>query len=227
MKKIIFVLSILICSLSFAQEKKFEKPDYKKIEKNIKKENTNLHYKTLMSRYIKADSTMTLEEKRHLYYGYTFDKNYSPYSHSDYTDSLRVVIEKDSLSNDDWKKVENFTNKMLEENPFDLRAINFQLYALEQSKNLEGFTNRFTQLKIIIDALASSGNGVSKESAYYVINTSHEYDLINILGFQFGGSQSLVEHYDYLTLQENDAKLKGFYFDVTPCLNSLSKTFKD
>ena len=31
----------------------------------------------------------------------------------------------------------------------------------------------------------------------------------NILGFQFGGTQSLIEHYDYLTLSENQAKIEG------------------
>ena len=66
-----------------------------------------------------------------------------------------------------------------------------------------------------------------KKEAFYVIYTSHEYDLLNILGFQFGGSQSLIEHYDYLTLAENEAKIEGLYFDVSPCLNSMSKMFKE
>jgi len=47
--------------------------------------------------------------------------------------------------------------------------------------------------------------------------------LLDILGFQFGGSQSLIGHYDYLTVQPNEADIEGVYFDVSPCLGSLSK----
>jgi hypothetical protein len=116
---------------------------------------------------------------------------------------------------------------MLLDNPFDLSAINYQLYSLEQMGNKKSFDKKVTQLGTIVDVLISSGNGKSKKDAFYVIYTSHEYDLLNILGFQFGGSQSLIEHYDYLTLAENEAKLEGLFFDVSPCLNSMSKMFKE
>ena len=227
MKRIILVSFILISSLSYSQDWDFEKPNYKKIEKNIKKKNSNLFYKSLMNRFQNADSTMTLEEKRHLYYGYTFDENYSPYSRSDYGDSLRVVLQKEKLDSLDLIKVVDFTDKMLLDNPFDLNAINYQLYSLEQMGDKTTFNKKVTQLRNIVDALMSSGNGKSKKEAFYVIYTSHEYDLLNILGFQFGGSQSLIEHYDYLTLAENEAKIEGLYFDVSPCLNSMSKMFKE
>jgi hypothetical protein len=227
MKKIILILFLLLSPLSYSQDWDFEKPDYKKIEQNIKKNQSNLFYETLMNRFLQADSTMTLEEKRHLYYGYTFDEKYSPYSHSDYGDSLRVVLQKEKLDSLDLINVVDFTDKMLLDNPFDLSAINYQLYSLEQMGNKKTFEKKVTQLKTIVDALISSGNGESKKNAFYVIYTSHEYDLLNILGFQFGGSQSLIEHYDYLTLAENEAKLEGLFFDVSPCLNSMSKMFKE
>ncbi|WP_452220862.1 DUF4919 domain-containing protein [Lacinutrix salivirga] len=227
MKKIILITFILIGHLSYSQDWDFEKPNYKKIEKNIKKKKSNLFYKTLMSRFQKADSTMTLDEKRHLYYGYIFDKNYSPYSRSDYRDSLRVVLRKEKMDSLDLNRIVEFTNKMLFENPFNLNAINYQLYSLEKLGNKESFDKRVNQLRIIVDALMSSGNGKSKKEAFYVIYTSHEYDLLNFLGLQFGGSQSLIEHYDYLTIAENEDKLEGLYFDVSPCLKSLSKMFKE
>ncbi|MBT0607268.1 DUF4919 domain-containing protein [Aequorivita echinoideorum] len=227
MKKIILASLILISFFSYSQDWDFEKPDYQKIEKNIKKKNSNLFYESLMERFQNADSTMTLEEKRHLYYGYTFDEKYSPYSRSEYGDSLRAVLQKEKLDSVDLKKVVDFTNKMLVDNPFDLNAINYQLYSLEQLGDKTTFNKKVTQFRTVVDVLMSSGNGKSKEDAFYVIYTSHEYALLNILGFEFGGSQSLIEHYDYLTLAENEANLEGLYFDVTPCLNSMSKMFKE
>ncbi len=227
MKNLILILCVLISSLSYSQSWDFEKPDYKQIEKNIKNKKSNLFYETLMNSYLQADSTMTLEEKRHFYYGYSFNENYSPYSRSDYNDSLRGVLQKETLDNIDLNKIVEFTDNMLLENPLDLTAINYQLYALEQIGNSKSFDKRITQSRIIIDALLSSGNGTTKEEAFYVIYTSHEYDLLGLLGFQFAGKQSLIEHYDYLTVAANEVNLEGLYFDVSPCLDSMSKMFDD
>ena len=227
MKPLLILPFLLISFYSFSQDWEFEAPNYKKIEKNIQKKGSNLFYSNLMDRFKKADSTMTLEEKRHLYYGYTFDEKYSPYSHSNYNDSLKVVLQLDNHSANDLKEILRFGDSLLSANPFDLRAMDYQLYALEKSEDKKGFDNKMTQLTTVFDALASSGLGTTKKEAFYVISTSHEYDMLSILGFTFGGTQSLIEHYDYLTVEKNDAGIEGFYFDVTPCLNSMSGMFKD
>ncbi|WP_299780011.1 DUF4919 domain-containing protein [uncultured Formosa sp.] len=227
MKNIVSILCLLVSFLSFSQDWNFEKPNYETIEKNIQNKNSNLFYDSLMNRYQKSDSTMTLEEKRHLYYGYSFHKNYSPYSSSNYSDSLSVVLQKKKLEPIDLKNVITFTDSMLTKNPFDLRAMDYQMYALEKTGNTATYQNRVIQFRTTLDALMSSGNGASKEDAFYVIYTSHEYDLLGVIGFQFAGSQSLIEHYDYLTVAENKSNIEGLYFDVTPCLNSLNKMFED
>lgn len=227
MKKLLLLCFVVTSFVLNAQDWDFEKPDYDKIEKNIKEKDSNLFYELLMKRYKEADSTMTLKEKRHLYYGYQFDEKYSPYSRSDFSDSLRVVLNKKSLDSLDYTNIVTFTNKILEENPFDLRAINYQLFALEKKGDTASFNKKVIQLYIIVDSLLSSGTGKSKEDSFYVLFTSHEYDLLSILGFKFGGSQSLIEHYDYLTLEKNEANIEGLYFDVSPCLASMSKMFKE
>lgn len=226
MKRIIPFLFILIYQISFSQEWRIEKPVYEEIEKNIKTRRSNLFYKKLLKRYHNADSTMTLEEKRHLYYGYVFNKKYSPYSHSPFTDSLNVLFEKEELNESDLKMLIRYTNEMLKENPFALDAMNYQMYALEELGDYVSYNNRLIQMHAVVDALISSGNGKDKEEAFYVIYISHEYDLLDILGYDYSGSQSLVQTYDYLTVEENDEEIEGFYFEISPCLNSLSKMFK-
>lgn len=218
---------MLIGISTFSPDRNFDPPKYDQIKKHIKKKSSNLFYDSLMNRYLRADSTMTLEEKRHLYYGYSFNKKYSPYSRSDYDDSLRVIMQRENHSQVEFNKIIQFGDSALSSNPFDLRALNYQLYALDQIGNKEIFDKKVTQLRTIFDALISSGNGASKKEAFYVIYTTHEYDLLDVLGFTFGGHQSLIEHYDYLTVAENDAGIEGLYFDVSPCLNSMSKMFKE
>lgn len=101
---------------------------------------------------------MALKEKRHLYYGYTFNENYSPYSHSDDVDSLRTISQKEDLNLIDFLQILEFGDSALASNPFDLRTINYQLYALEELANESLFNIKVTQLRIVFDALVSSGN---------------------------------------------------------------------
>ncbi len=224
----ITILSILLFMgiSSYGQRRNFEKPDYKEIEKNIQKKDSKLFYPSLMERYQRGDSTLTLEEKRHLYYGYTFQPSYSPYEESDYADSLRVMMQKEDHSESALNKIIQFGDSVLAENPFDFSAIDGQLYALDKKQENERVNAKIIQFRTLLDALMSSGDGKSKRNSFYVIYTSHEYVLLEVLGFQFGGSQSLIEHYDYLELVENEAGIKGLYFDISPCLNALSKMFK-
>lgn len=226
MKKIVFIVLTLYSLQLYCQDWHFEKPNYKEIEKNIAEQNSSFYYPNLMERFIKADSTLTIKEKRHLYYGYSFQEDYSPYTRSDFADSLQIILELKKHDTLEFKKIMTLGDSILVKNPFELKTINYQLYALEKADNIEGYRKKIAQFNIIVDALLSSGNGTTKEESFYVIYTAHEYDLLNILGFTFGGSQSLMEHYDYLELAEGETKIEGLYFDISPCLNSLSKIFK-
>ena len=227
MKKFLFLcVGVFFMFNLFAQKWYFEKPDYNEIEKNIADKKSSFYYPQLMVRYQLADSTMTWEEKRHLYYGYIFDKNYEPYGTSDFSDSLSITLRKEDHSDSILNKIIEWGDSVLKENPFDIRTLNSQIYAFKEKNDRKNFDRKMIQMKIVIDALISSGNGLNKEKAFYVIYTDHEYDLLEILGFQFGGSQKLIELYDYLTLAENEHGIKGLYFDVSPCLNSLNEMFK-
>jgi len=223
MKKL-FVSLMLIATVSgFSQKNDFIKPNYKAIEKEIKNKKSEFYYPELFDKFNESDSTITLDQRRHLYYGYTFQKEYSPYSRSDKSDSLRDIMKKGRHTEEDLKKISSFCDEALKENPFDLRAFNYKLYACQELRQEPEFIANLTKMKIIIDALLSSGDGLSKETAFYVISTSHEYDLLNIIGLNFGGKQSLIGHCDYLEVAENSHGIKGMYFDVSPCLEHLNK----
>jgi len=226
-KQLLVVLILLLSMTLFSQNNiDIKSPDYKKIEKEISNKESDYYYPKLLTKYMISDTTMTLKEKRYLYYGYAFQDSYSPYGHSDFYDSLRTVLNNEKHSDEDLLKIIEFSDSVLVENPFDLRAINYQLYAFEKLEKEIEFDKKMNQMRIIVDALLSSGDGLKEETAFYVIETSHEYALLNILGFEFGGEQRLIEHYDYLVVKNNSQEINGFYFDVSPCLNSLENMFK-
>ena len=226
MRKVLLCVVLMFCfGLGFAQNTSIKKPNYNQIKKNIAQKSSNLYYPKLAAKFNNADTTMTLDEKRHLYYGFIHQKNYSPYTRSDYTDSLRITLKKKNYNTKDLKNIVKYSDSLLAYNPFSLKAINYKLYAEKKMKDSIAHLNDYTKMRIITDAMLSSGDGHSKETAFYVISPTHEYSLLNLLGYNFGGKQSLIDHYDYLTLEENEYDVKGLYFDISASLKHMNSLF--
>jgi len=222
MKSLFSALFLLFSLTAFCQTEEFIKPDYKQIEKNTGNKKSPLYFDTLFERYKKADSTMTIEEKRHLYYGYSFQKDYSPYSVSDAQEDLNEILRSEKTDKKTLEKLIKVTNKVLDDYPFSIRIKEFRIYAFKQLERHKEARTEETQAGMIIDAILSTGDGSTQENCFYVINTSNEYEILDILGFRFGGQQQLIEHrYDYLTLAENSYNIEGFYFDVTRLFESF------
>jgi len=228
MKKIVIsIIGILFINLCFSQDIKNEKPDYDKIKKEINKKRSDYYYKKLFNRYLENDTNFTLSEKRHLYYGFAFQKEYSPYGHSTYQDSLEVFYSKEHLNEKDFKTIVKYCQLILDEYPFNLSAlgdIRFAYFNLNNTK-LEMIYNY--KYFLIIDAILSSGDGLSEETAFSVIEVPHEYAILAVLEFNFGGEQSLMTGgYDYLKLEENEYDIEGLYFEISRCLNHLNLMLK-
>lgn len=223
MKKIILLLVLVFSSFSFSQDFELKRPDYKSIEKSIKDKKSNLNFEILFEKYQKGDTTMTIEEKRHLYYGFTFQKKYSSTYTSSYDDKLMAILKKDKLEPEDFEKIIEYGNEILKINPFDINVLDYLIYSYDIKKDNVNYNLAMGKLKIIIDAILSSGNGDKLENPLYVINVPHEYFILKILGFNYGGSQSLIGNCDYLKVEENKYKIEGLYFDISPSLENLAK----
>ena len=227
MKKlsILLILLFVVNLSSFAQKGK--KPNYKKIEKEIKKKKSDFYYPKIWKKFMDADPDMSLDEKRYLYYGHIFQPSYSAYGHgSKFSDSLRTLIQIDSIDDQLLNLIVSIADSVIEADAFDLRARNYQLYALEELGNELDYAKKLTQIRIIIHAILSSGDGISQKTAFYVFNISHEYFMLGVLGYDFGGSQSLIGQCDYLKVEKNEDEIEGIYFDISPSLNSLKNMFK-
>ena len=143
--------------------------DYKSIEKKIKKKKSEMYYPDLMERFLAGDTSLNLEEKRHVYYGYAFQKEYSPYGSAEYSDSLLVYLkleEHDSLS---FEKIIHYADLVLEETPFDIKTMRYQMYAMDQLVKMEHYGKRYEQYNIVVDALMSSGDGRSDKNAFLLL----------------------------------------------------------
>ncbi|OOG71593.1 DUF4919 domain-containing protein [Flavobacterium sp. A45] len=225
MKNTFLLILTFLSIISFAQDPEFRKPNYDEIKKEIKDANSVYYYPKLKQKFDSADFTMSMEEKRHLYYGFVFQDDYSAEYTSKNRDKFIEILQKKELNEIDYDQIISYGDSILKTSPFDLRVLNYQNIAFDK----RGITNRMisssSQIRIITNAILSSGDGLTKESAFYVTTISHEYDILNIIGFEFGGSQSLIKTYDYLTVKENEDKIKGLYFDISPSLAKLDINF--
>ena len=222
-KKITAVLlCIFLIQTGSAQN---DKPDFKKIEAAIKDKNSPLFYSALMKRYNDNDTTLTLEEWRYLYYGFSCQDNYSPYGKPSVQDDLSKAIKAEETS-----KVIELEKMALAEYPFNLRDL-YRLSTTLEDKG-EAATARLYHVKLlgVARAIMSTGDGTTDSTAMYVVSVDHEYDLISLLGFTFGNSQALIHAHgaemDKMKLADNKDNIKYLYFNVERLFAAMGKMFE-
>ncbi len=226
MKKI-YLLSLFILShlVAFAQYDGPAAPSYKQIKKEIDNIESPLFYGKLMARYEQGDSTMTIEEQRHLYYGYVYQPNYNPIDDTEYNTLISSIIGKGYFQAGDTDKVKEYANLLLSSDPFNMRALNALLLVYAEENNASLYRKTAIKRNIVERAIVSSGDGISKKTRYYVIKVAHEYDILPFLGFTYGGSERFEKRCkcNSVKLGQNHFGIERLYFDITPVLNFAGK----
>jgi tetratricopeptide (TPR) repeat protein len=228
LKKIFLNLFISVFALScFAQTEltSSNKPNFKEIEKSIKDKTSPFFYAKLMERYTNNDTALSIEEYHYLYYGFSFKDSYSPYGKSALNEELRKQI-----SEKNTEKIIELEKKILAEFPFNLRDLNTLTNALDKKGDKEQADLYYKKLLGVAKAIMATGNGLTDSTAMYVISVDHEYDMISLLGYQFGGGQSLISNksgsMDKMKIQKNDNNIDALYFNVDRLFASMDKLFK-
>ena len=156
-----------------AQDEFFNAPNYSQIEANIKEQSSSYYYPNLLKKYFDANSEMTLEEARHLYYGYVFQTNYVPTDTSSYNNKLSIILSRGSFTPSDYAEILEYSNALLLQDPFNLRALNAKLLVLAQQNDTEEYKKVAQQRSVVQNAIVSSGDGMTDKTAFYVIKVAH------------------------------------------------------
>jgi hypothetical protein len=216
LRKIFWICVFVVANISVqAQEAGYQIPDYQSIAKSVSDKHSLFYYPPLFKRYQEHDTTLTLREYRMLYYGYLFQEHFSPFGNLHVNDSLRQLLSNTSLKEDQWRQVIALEERHLQQSPFDLRDLNTIKFAYRQIGDSQMARLYLFKIRMIARTILSSGDGQGETSAFHVISIPHEYDMIHILGYEFGGEQQLTANQcDFLSLKENDDQMTGLYFDV-------------
>jgi hypothetical protein len=224
MRMLICLLSLFIFSNNSIWGQNKQVPNYSIIEQNISQKNSNLYYQILLNRFELGDTSFSIEELQHLYFGFQFEEIYNPYTISTYSDSLKLILKKeDEFNNQDYKSIIKYYEFLIKEDPFNIENYKYVNYAYRNLKEgEEEIIKNKIKIKNIIDAIESTGSGLTYDDRMYVINISHEYNYLRHYSFEFL-SQKLIETTDYLELKKNEYNVQGFYFDVSASFNSMNK----
>lgn len=185
-------------------------------------------YDKLMSRYMKNDPTLTLDEYRQVYFGYIFQEDYNPYSKKDYGEEIADLYYKQNLTRLECDSIIECAEKSLVEDPFNLEQMNYLIYAynIKKKHNLAQYWQ--TRLINVLKAILSTGSGSSSENAWYVIDIGHEYALINFIGHNYIiDKPTFIEpHFDFISLKKTSNNTpSGFYFNIKYPLENYNKRF--
>ena len=247
MKHFIYVvLCVLGCSfaLSAAGPKRMEvrKVDFEEIRKRTQDTiGSRCYYPRLMAASLKNDSTllndtlpsgdivrgqvMTIDDYRHLYYGYVFQEDYNPYRFSAYSEELEELYGKKEFTREESVLIKDFARNTLKDNLFDLRQISFYVFALRQIKkdNLANIYN--FRLQHLVAAIMSSGQG-TKEHPWVITSPEHEYNIVNFLGYKAISHEELENGIEYIEVEKKDSKSpEGFYFDASKMVEVLAQKY--
>lgn len=227
MKKVLilatmFVTCVTAVLAASTKEKKIkiEKPDMAQIEQMVNDPDSKYYYPKLMAKYERRDTSMQHDEYRLLYYGFMFQEDFDPYRRSDYSDIVDDLYYRSEHSRSECDSIIKYAELSLRDNPFDLQQINFLIYALREKKKNHLANIWQYRLNHLIQAIVSSGTGLDKDNAWYVINPRHEYNIINFKGYVADSQEFISPYYDYITIEKKtDKDPAGFYFNIKNLLD--------
>lgn len=199
-----------------------EKPDLARIEQETLDPASQYYFPKLLEKYNRNDTVMTTDDYRHFYLGYMFQEDYDPYRTSPYSEKTDHLRSKATHTKEEIDTVRKYALLALQDNPFDLRQMSFLVHVLkEKQKDMSAKIWEY-RLEHLLGAIKSTGTGEDADNAWYVIYPMHEYDMVQLLGYEATDVDFPAEGIDYLLVQpdpETAKRLrgnvsKGFYFNV-------------
>ncbi len=222
----VLIMLFALCLSTSAQEtRKIVPPDYEEIETITNNDKSAYFYPTLLKRYMSNDTTLTLRELHLLYYGRFFQKGMeSSFKQSKYTDSINAIYKLDTVTDEDRRRLTKYYLAIHKEKPFDIRTAN-RLYALLNYQKLSEAESYRYMVSGLMRVIAGTGDGRTEQTAFHIGSVSDEYTFVYLSGLDYGGSQSLINSCDYLTVKENDYDLEGVYFNIEQVLKEEQSLF--
>lgn len=200
-------------------------PDMAAIKKSVADIGSPYYFPVLMQRYLDGDTTLTSDDYRYLYFGYSFQDDYDPYRTSPCADELDSLCRRGEYPPETCAALLKCARRSLDNNPFDLRSMSAMVHANTLSGQADAAAFWRERLHRLLDAILSTGDGQSAETAWYVIAPEHAYDLLNTLGVMPDTYEFCPPQCDYIGVYDLIGTTRGFYFNVSRQLEATRLKF--
>jgi len=221
MKRCLFGLFLVVTSVFTAHGQKVSNVDFDAIKAEVADASSRFYFPKLLERHQAADSTLTIAELVHLYYGQEFAENYSPYG-SAKSEFLKVY------NKQQYKEAIPLGEAVLADYPLNMKVLFKVLVCYDVLGDKATATTYARRYFSLSNAIQSSGDGKSFETAFVVMAVPDEYMLLRDLKLSAAGSQALVKETDVLKVKPEDAtdnSTFNVYFNVSRPLASLRRGF--
>ncbi len=222
-KTLLLLLWMLSPVLLPAQDKaSYTAPDWKKIARQVAHPRKGFDYDALGTRLLASDTTLSLAERRFLYYGQIFRDNKIIYSFTEKNllDSLYTHAPEEALA-----LLKELRNLM----PASLVLLREQyFFCLDQGYD-ECAQDAYIQIVLLAEAMFSTGNGTD-DHPLYVISPTDEYTVLQLL--QLSSTAQDLEreeghYYDRLYLEPNEFELESMRFDICAPISWLEASMSE
>jgi len=219
---------VMSLSVSLLHAQETDAPDYQLIGRQIHSSKSSFFYPTLMARYAECDTTLTLEEYRILYYGYVLQEDYVPYQEENQEVlRARLRLARSGASLPDCQEAISVAEKALLNNPFDLPSLSILPICYLQLGDSLRYQLWNGKLHGVLEAIRSSGDGESVQTAMHVINVEHEYEILNRMGLELDQIEVVAgQQTDFVRVKENTENIKGIYFNFGACAKYYRKKYE-
>ncbi|MDE7136099.1 MAG: DUF4919 domain-containing protein [Muribaculaceae bacterium] len=181
------------------------------------------HYRDLMNRFIKADTTLRLDELATIYYGfpYTYDYTYDPTA--DYSEIIELC------NNMNYAKALPLVREELKRNPVSIKLLSEAVAGCAFSENTDDlmaaqdYQNR---LDMLVTTIMATGKGYKENKPFRVISSADAKAIMTYaLGVEEDKWQTAVDNniLAFLFHFKGHGRDNLLYFDIAPEVNFLKQ----
>lgn len=219
------VVAVTLCSAAGAPKVSTQEVDLEAIKQATQDPSSPMYYPTLMARFERHDTVMTVEEYRNLYLGTMFQEDYNPYRRSIYEKKVAPLAHKANHTRSELDSLIKYTQLVLRDTPFDINQINFLIYALRAKKKFNMANVWQYRLNHLLEAIVSTGNGQDSIQAWYVIYPRDEASIVNlrVKDVQSIAPTFVAPYYDRIDVTPARGSMQSFYFNLRPVLEEFNR----
>lgn len=221
MRPLLIIFFFMMAGAAMAQNN-FRPVNRDSVKLAITDSSKNTYYPKLMERYNRFDTTLSMDEYRLIYYGFVFQDEYFAYAN----DMKREIGE--LVRDRRYDKASDVCDKALAGMPVGLSPNYYKSYVLFKMNVTDSAAYYVFRYQRLRDAILSTGNGETCETAFKTIYVSDEYDIIHNWFEIESRAQSLVRFIcDKLHVSKSKTwRQSSIYFDTSETFENMKKKFR-